>query len=81
MTVSDIVSILTAIGVILTAVVSILNRSKINQVHDTVNGTSQAQAARVEQLARSLQQSGVAIPARPEDVPDPVRPTTPPPAA
>jgi len=72
MTIQDVVQILTAIGVILTAVVGILNRVSIRKVHRTVNATATAQTARVEQLGRSLQSAGVDVPARPEDVPAPL---------
>lgn len=65
MTVQDIIQILTAIGVILTAVVGILNRQKITQVHDTVNGAASQKDARIVQLAQKLQETGEPIPPPP----------------
>jgi hypothetical protein len=76
MTTNDIVQILTAIGVIITAVVSYLNRGKISATADkvdgvqhTVNSQADRQTARVDQLATSLQQAGIDVPPRPANDP------------
>lgn len=79
MTIQDIIQILTAIGVILTAVVALVTRQKVAEVHDTVNGAAKQREARITQLAQTLQESGTPIPA-PLGVPGGKRASDPPPS-
>ncbi len=71
MSANDIVQIVTAIGVIFTAVAAIVNRLKIGavkqdvkDVHTAVNNTAQKQNRRVDQLTDSLTEAGVDVPPR-----------------
>lgn len=84
MTVQNIIAILTAVGVILTAVVGILNRVHILETRKNVDGVkhivnSQAdrQTARVDQLASALSDAGLNVPPRPDVAPAEMQ--TPPP--
>lgn len=85
MTVQNIIAILTAVGVILTAVVGILNRlriietrNRVDNVKHIVNSQADRQTARVEQLAGALNDAGVSVPARPDAPVTPPEPPSPP---
>jgi hypothetical protein len=66
MSVSDLIQLITALGVLLTALGGLRNGQKIKEVHHAVNSTAMAQNARTDQLTASLTEAGVEVPARPD---------------
>jgi hypothetical protein len=71
MSVSELIQLITALGVLLTALGGLRNGRKIKEVHNAVNPTEMAQNARTDQLTATLTQAGIDVPARPTDTPAP----------
>jgi hypothetical protein len=72
MSVNDVVQLITAVGVLITALTGLHNGRKIGAVtdhvetvHKAVNSTAQEQNARVEQLAGALNDANLQVPERP----------------
>lgn len=63
---TNLATLITALATLVTAVgaivLGVLNRTRLGQVHDAVNGQAERREARNTQLEHTLVASGVAIP-------------------
>jgi hypothetical protein len=61
-TVAEVVTLLTAVVVLATAVVTWRTRKQVKEVHVMVNSQREHMVARLDQLAAALVESGTAVP-------------------